>query len=122
MRNVANAIWDCRQAKAEIALQAGGDAVDPATSELLQSHLAECRDCRIYVAEMTASLEVLQACAVQWLPASRKTSLWPGVAARLPASVRPSAAARFNVWVPTAAMATACAAMWLVTLVQLGRV
>lgn len=122
MHTVANTIWDCRQAKAEIALQAGGDLVDPATADLLESHLEACSQCQAYLVKLTASLEALQGCALESLPASHLHSLWPGIASRLPASMRPSAAARFNVWVPTAAMAVACAAMVFVTIVQLERV
>jgi hypothetical protein len=122
MHKLSTTTWDCRQAKAEIALKAGGDAVESATATLLESHLAECPRCRTYLAEMTASLEALQASATSLLPSAMTRSLWPRVAARLPQTRPLSASARFNVWVPTAAMATACAAMILVTIVQLERV
>lgn len=122
MKTINHPIWDCRQAKAEIALKAGGDSADPVAAEGLESHLTNCEDCRRYLRRMRASLEALQACALHSLPPAHQRSLWPGLASRLPPSVRPSAAARFNVWVPTAAMAVACAAMLLVTIVQIERV
>jgi hypothetical protein len=114
--------WDCRQAKAEIALQAGEDAVSPATSTLLETHLAECAACREYLAELSLSLESLRTCAAQSLASTSRASLWPGLAARLPVTQPHSSVARFNVWVPTAMMTAACAAMILVTIVQFERV
>ncbi len=113
--------WDCRQAKAELALQAGDDAVTPATAPLLETHLDECAECRDYLANLSSSLETLKASAVDPVVPQRMASLWPGIAARLPAT-RQVKLAPFNVWVPTAAMAAACAAMILVTVVQLERV
>lgn len=121
MSKVSKTMWDCRQAQSEIALKAGGDAVDPAASMLLEAHLAECSQCRGYLTGMTASLESLQTCAAGSLSPSLSRSLWPAVASRLPSNEPMTVAARFNLWVPTAAMAAACAAMILVTIVQFER-
>lgn len=121
MHSVANTTWDCRQAKAEIALKAGGDAIDPLAGELLESHLDDCSHCRRYFAEMTASLESLQVCAAESPRPALSRSLWPGIAAQLPRTASLTASARFNFWVPTAAMAAACAAMILVAIVQIER-
>ena len=60
--------------------------------------------------------------AVESLSGERLPSLWPRVARQLPQPNARTAYARFNVWVPTAAMAAACAAMILVTIVQIERV
>lgn len=122
MKKMTQPIWDCVQARAEIALEAGGDSDDAVAAQLLEAHLSDCEVCRRYRVSMRASLEALQTSAVQSEPAIPQRSLWPGLAARMPVSFRPSTAARFNVWVPTAAMAAACAAMVLVTIVQLERV
>lgn len=122
MKKMTQPIWDCRQARAEIALEAGGDADDAVAARLLEAHLTDCEICREYRLRMRTSLEALQSSATPAYAAVHQRSLWPGIAARLPAVIRPSAAARFNVWVPTAAMAVACSAMLLVTIVQLERV
>ena len=112
----------CRQAEAELALQVGGDLDDPAASLPLQAHLANCPDCREYQRRLTECLEALQTCAAESLPTSRTAGLWPRVAARLAASyaVRPTLA-QFNVWMPTTAIAAACAVMVFVTIVQVER-
>lgn len=115
-------IWDCRQAKVELALQAGDDAVTSATSPLLETHLEDCAECREYLAGLTSSLETLKACVAEPVVPQRMTSLWPEIAARLSAARPQVKLAPFNVWVPTAAMAAACAAMILVTIVQFERV
>jgi anti-sigma factor RsiW len=122
MNKAAKTTWDCRQAKAEIALKAGGDAVDPSQSGVLESHLAECSACRNYLADMAASLESLQVCATEFPPPIKMRSLWPQIASQLPPTRLRRVTTRFNLWVPTAAMAAACAAMILVTIVQLERV
>jgi len=114
--------WDCRQAKAELALQAGDDAVTPATAPLLETHLEGCAECREYLAGLTLSLETLKTSAAEPVVPQRMASLWPKIAARLPTARPQVKLAPFNVWVPTAAMAAACAAMILVTIVQLERV
>lgn len=122
MDKAVKTVWDCRAAQAEISLEAGGDPIDPSTRELLQTHLRDCAACRKFQTQMTASLEVLQTVAAASLPAGPMKSLWPGIAARLPASQPQSAYAKFNLWIPTAAMAAACAAMVLVTVVQIERI
>lgn len=122
MNKLAQPMWDCRQARAEIALHAGGDANELVTAQLLQSHLTDCEACRQYLISMKSSLDALQTCALAAYPTLPQRSLWPGIASRLPAMIRPSTVARFNVWVPTAAMAVACAAMLMVTIVQIERV
>lgn len=121
MSKVSKTTWDCRQAKSEIALKAGGDAVDPAVSALLEAHLTECSQCRGYLSGMTVSLESLQTCAADSVSPALSRSLWPSVASRLPRREPMTVAARFNLWVPTAATAAACAAMILVTIVQFER-
>lgn len=121
-KNVTKTVWDCRQAHVEIALKAGGDSIDPVAASLLESHLSECAACRQYLTGMESALELLQSSAVEVIPGKRLPSLWPRVAQRLPQPAARTAYARFNLWVPTAAMAAACAAMILVTIVQIERV
>lgn len=121
MQTGSKIVWDCRQARSQIALKAGGDLNNPVDETLLEEHLVECASCREYLASMEATLDLLQTCAHVSLPARRSASVWPEVAGRLPAGNGRSVYARFNVWVPTAAMTAACAAMILVTFVQLQR-
>lgn len=122
MQTAAKTVFDCRQARAEIALKAGGDLDDPIALSLLEAHLAGCVPCRRYLAGMESSLEVLQASAVESLSGERPPSLWPRVSRQLPRLNSRAVSARFNLWVPTAAMAAACAVMVLVTIVQIERV
>lgn len=112
----------CRQAEAELALHVGGDLDDAAATLPLQAHLANCPDCREYQRRLTECLEALQTCAAESLPTCRSAGVWPRVAARLAASyaARPTLA-QFNVWVPTTAIAAACAVMVFVTIVQFDR-
>lgn len=112
--------WDCRQAKLQLALKAGGDLADPVASALLERHLAACPQCRRYLAGMEAALELLQSCSQPTAAAERSVGVWPRVSARLPSARE--RASRFQVWAPTVAMAAACAAMILVTIVQVERV
>lgn len=118
-RTGSPSVLSCRQAEAEIALQVGGDLDDPARTRLLQAHLANCPLCRDYERRLAECVEALQTCAVESLPTYRSGGLWPRVAAELPPCSPRPVLARFNVWVPTTAMACACAAMIFVTVIQI---
>ena len=85
-------MWDCREARAEIALRAGGDSSDTAAAERLQTHLSSCRGCREYTAGMSVMMADLQSCAGE---TPRMTaSLWPRLKQRLPAQATTTVAAR----------------------------
>lgn len=119
MRADAETVWTCRQAEAEIALHAGGDLTDPVAEKLLASHLAKCPACRDYERRMSVCVELLQTCAAESAPPAAR--VWSRVAAKLPRRAPRTALAQFNAWVPTTAMVAACAAMILVTVLQIDR-
>jgi hypothetical protein len=120
MRTLPTSLSECELVRADLALYSGGDLADPAAVAKVRGHLVGCAACQATLARLTESLDALQACAAAVAPAPGP-SLWPALARRLPFRVPSSAAAQFNVWVPTAAMTAACAAMVLVTFVQLDR-
>ena len=111
----------CSQMEAEIALHAGGDLNDGVRQALLESHLAGCSTCRDYQRRMVACLDVLQTCAAESAPLGRAAGVWPRVATALRAYDAQPVLARFNAWVPTTAIAAACAAMIFVTVIQVER-
>jgi hypothetical protein len=122
MQPSAKLVWDCREARTQIALEVGGDLEDSAATERLQSHLHECPDCRRYLSDMQSVLGVFAACARPENVEAASPRLWSRIAAELPDRSRRSAYSQFNVWVPAAAMSIACAAMLLVTILQLEQV
>ncbi len=111
---------DCDQWQSDLALLAGGDLEDEAAQCRVQSHLTVCQQCQVHFSNLTQTLEVLQSAAVI-VPSNSRTHVWASVAERLPANRRPSASERFNLWVPTTAIAAACAAMIFVTILQVDR-
>ena len=112
---------NCGHVEAEIALYAGGDLNDAVRQDELESHLAGCPSCRDYQLRMSQCLEVLQTCAAESTPVGRSAGVWPRVAAALTAYETQPVLARFNAWVPTTAIAAACAAMIFVTVIQVER-
>lgn len=121
MSSLNKTIGDCEQIRTELALFAGDDLDSAVDVVRVRGHLAGCAECRTTLAQLTESLAVLETCAVtaSSLP---KANLWPAISRRLPIRTPSTARARFNLWVPTAAMTAACAAMILVTIVQFERV
>jgi len=78
----------CKQARRELALWVGGDH-DPRLEALLESHLAECPDCRAFSREIKGVLQPFREVASREFSAhidespSVGWSLWPRVRAQL---------------------------------------
>lgn len=123
----------CKQTRREIALWVGGDH-DPRLHPLVESHLADCPECRAFAREMKHALQPLRTVAARSsaphssdvaLSAGTRSSggmgwsLWPSVHARL-ARRR----VQFNDlldapvgWVPVTGLTVACLALFTVVFV-----
>jgi hypothetical protein len=107
---------NCRDAKLDLALLAGGDLDDAARLRELRRHLATCPDCRRrYQSAQTAlhSLRGLKAAATTstWESGG---SLWPAVQQELSRPPQPLTRQMFRQlrhWSPFAAMTAACVLM-----------
>jgi len=116
---------NCREARADIALFAGGDLDDRARVRELRQHVHGCPECRAHYDAMKSSLKSLAAlipldAAATWESGG---SLWPSIRREL---VKPpqtltaaQAISQLKNWTPFAAMTAACVLM-LVALGQFG--
>lgn len=115
---------NCREARADIALYAGGDLDDRDRVRELRRHVGECPDCRTHYHGLKSSLKLLgglaplESGAATWQSAG---SLWPAIRKELARPPEALTAAQvfkqLRNWTPFAAMTAAC----LVLLVALGR-
>jgi hypothetical protein len=114
---------DCRQANRLLPLWVGHDLPDTAETEALRVHVTMCPRCRERQRLLQESLEVLQSVSTATLAvemqAFSRPSLWPRVAASLPAWSHERD--RFNGWIPAGAMALAAALMVAVSISSVRR-
>ncbi len=108
---------NCRRAQSDIALWAGND-LDEAGLADLQVHLEACPECRKYLTQMQALLQLVDNCplrdeADEASQAAVEDSLWPSLSTKL-VSLPASRYDRFNGWIPAVAVAAVCFAMVLV--------
>lgn len=109
---------NCRDARNDIALYAGGDLDDASRLQELRRHVAECSGCRERYQSARGALKVLRGAAAGVEAASgtwdSSGSLWPSIQREMsrppqPASVR--ALRQLRHWTPFAAMTVACGLM-----------
>ncbi len=108
---------NCRRAQSDIALWAGDD-LDEAGLRDLRIHLEACPECRKYLEQMQALLQLVDNCplrdeADEASLAAVEDSLWPSLSTQLVSLPAPRHD-RFNGWIPAVAVAAVCFAMVLV--------
>ena len=100
---------NCKRAKTEIALWAGGD-LEPESARSLQRHLAICPRCREHRDNLQHSLQLLQETQSATVTETRE-SIWPALARHLPTHDEIRRAERLNRWLPAAAALVASLAL-----------
>ena len=108
---------NCREARADIALFAGGDLDDRAQVRELRQHVHGCPECRAHYDAVKASLKSLAALAPLDAAATWESggSLWPSIRRELAKPPQALTAAQavnqLKNWTPFAAMTAACVLM-----------
>ena len=114
---------NCEQACRLLPLWIGHDLSDAGDAESLRIHVTGCPKCREQQRRLQRSLEALQSISTAATEVEQQSnprpSLWPRVAAVLPAWHR--GRDRFNGWIPVAAMALAASLMVAVSIASVQR-
>ena len=109
---------NCEQARRLLPLWVGRDLSVAVDAESLQVHVAACPTCRVQQRRLQECLEALQSISTAATEVEQQShprpSLWPRVAAALPAW--PRGRDRFNGWIPATAMALAAMLMMAVSI------
>lgn len=102
--------FKCRRIRSLLALWVGND-LDEQQQFIARRHLVECPPCHDYWHELRATQKVLESSRP---PATEHQPLWPEIRAQLAVPMPASATTgRFQGWIPAAALAAACVAVWL---------
>ncbi|MFV0442394.1 MAG: anti-sigma factor family protein [Planctomycetaceae bacterium] len=116
----------CREARADIALYAGGDLDDRARVRELRLHVAGCPECREHYQSLKTTLKTLSGLGPVELGGATwqsTGSLWPAIRQEIGRPPEPLTVAKafkqLKPWAPLAAMTVACVLM-LVSLGNLG--
>jgi hypothetical protein len=107
---------NCRHARTEIALLAGGDLTDAVRVAELRRHVSGCTECRRHYRGLKSSLATLAGsdAAATW---AQSASVWPAVHQAIltppptPAATAVQSLKNLRHWTPFAAMTAACLLM-----------
>jgi hypothetical protein len=99
----------CRRFRSLLALWVGND-LDERQQFVARRHLVECPPCRDYWNELRATQKVLESSRTS---VGDQPSLWPEIQNQFAMPVAAVASTgRFRGWMPAAALAAACVAVW----------